>query len=112
MDTVPDLVDIGFDCVCPFERAPGEVNGLDGLKEVRRILDGKVTFNGNVNTISTMIFGTPKDMRREVREIKEAFEGSMWFIIGTGDQVGGDPPEENIYAMIEEGRLRQHTSWG
>lgn len=106
MDTVSDLAEIGFDCVCPFERAPGDVNGLEGLKKVRRLLRGRVTFNGNVSTVSTLIRGTPDDVRREVREIKTAFAGTPRLIIGTGDQVGGETPEENIYAMLEEGRRK------
>jgi len=104
METVPDLAEIGFDCVCPFEREPGDVIGLDGLKKVREMLDGRVTFNGNVGTVFTLINGTADDVRREVREIKEAFWGTPRLIIGTGDQVGGETPEENIYAMIDEGR--------
>ena len=104
MDTVPDFAEIGFDCVCPFEREPGDVIGFEGLKRVRRQLDGKVTFKGNVHTIATLIDGGPEDVRREVREIKEAFAGSPRLIISTGDQVGGETPEENIYAMLEEGR--------
>ena len=104
METVPDLAEIGFDCVCPFEREPGDVIGLDGLKKVREMLDGKVTFNGNVATVATLINGTPDDVCREVREIKEAFCGTPRLIIGTGDQVGGETPEENIYAMIDEAR--------
>lgn len=104
MATVPDLAAIGFDCVCPFEREPGDVIGFDGLVQVRRLLGGRVTFNGNVNTVATLIQGGPDDVRREVREIKEAFTGTPRLIIGTGDQVGSETPEENIIAMIEEGR--------
>jgi len=104
METVPDLAEIGFDCVCPFEREPGDVVGLEGLKKVRDLLEDKVTFNGNVATVATLINGKPEDVRREVREIKEAFAGTPRLIIGTGDQVGGETPEENLYAMIDEGR--------
>lgn len=104
METVPDLVEIGFDCVCPFERAPGDVNGLEGLKEVRRILKDKVTFNGNIHTTQVLGKGTPEMVREQVREIKEAFHGSPRLIIGTGDQVGWETPEENILAMVEEAR--------
>ena len=107
METAADLVEIGFDCVCPFERPPGgDVNGIDGLKNVRKILDNKVTFNGNVHTVEALIRGTPEIVKEQVREIKEAFAGSARFIIGTGDQVGLETPEENIYAMIEEGRKK------
>jgi hypothetical protein len=104
MQTVPDLAEIGFDCVCPFERAPGDINGIEGLVEVRRLLCDKVTFNGNVHTVQALAKGTPKIVKEQVREIKEAFKGSPRLIIGTGDQVAGETPEENIFAMIEEGR--------
>ena len=63
-----------------------------------------ITFNGNVHTVQTLIRGTPEDARREVREIKEAFRGSRRLIIGTGDQVGAETPDENIAAMIEEAK--------
>ncbi|MCL4415208.1 MAG: uroporphyrinogen decarboxylase family protein, partial [Actinobacteria bacterium] len=104
MQTVKDLAEIGFDCVCPFERFPGDVNGLEDLKAVREILDGKVTFNGNVHTIEALGKKTSEIVIRQVREIKEAFKGTPRLIIGTGDQVLGETPEENLYAMIEEGR--------
>ncbi|NJD03794.1 MAG: hypothetical protein FIA99_14620 [Ruminiclostridium sp.] len=105
METVQDFADMGVDCVCPFERGPGgDVDGLEGLKKVRELLRDKVTMNGNVHTVETLIRGTAEDVKREVREIKEAFAGSARMIIGTGDQVGRETPEENILAMIEEAK--------
>lgn len=101
-DTIPDLVQIGYDCVCPFERPPGDLVGKEGLVIARDGLQDKVTFNGNVHTIKTMINGTPEDVRAQVREIKEVFKGSNRLIVGTGDQVGWETPEENLYAMIDE----------
>ncbi len=105
METVSDFAEIGIDCVCPFERGPGgDVDGLEGLKKVRELLQDKVTMNGNVHTVETLIRGSVSDVRREVREIKEAFKGSNRLIIGTGDQVGRETPEDNIIAMIEEAK--------
>ena len=45
-------------------------------------------------------------VRREVREIREAFCANPRVIIGTGDQVGRETPEENLWAMIEEGKTQ------
>ena len=105
METVADFPQLGIDCVCPFERGiGGDVDGLEGLSRVRSLLGEKVTFNGNVHTVDTLIRGGPGDARREVREIKEAFNGSRRLIIGTGDQVGYETPEENIFAMVEEAK--------
>jgi uroporphyrinogen-III decarboxylase len=100
---VADLPEIGIDCVCPFERPPGgDIDGLAGLEHVARLLDGKVTMNGNVHTVETLIRGTPDEVRREVAEIMEAFACNPRVIIGTGDQVGRETPKENLHAMIDE----------
>ena len=106
IDTAEDFAEIGLDCVCPFERPPGgDIVGLEGLKEVRRKLGGRVTMNGNVHTVETLIRGTADQVRKEVQEIKEAFQGEPRLIIGSGDQVGRETPEENLFAMIEEACL-------
>lgn len=103
IETTGDLSGMEIDCVCPFERPiGGDVSGREGLIEVRRLLMDKVTFNGNVQTVETLIRGTPEDVRAEVREIKEVFSGSARLIIGTGDQVGLETPDENIFAMVDE----------
>jgi len=102
-ETLADFAEIGIDCVCPFERPPGgDIAGADGLRLVREKLAGKVTMNGNVHTVETLIRGQVEDVRREVCEIKSTFQGSPRLIIGTGDQVGKETPEENILAMVEE----------
>ncbi len=108
MQTLQDFVELGVDCVCPFERPPGgDVTNLD---KVRYILDGKVTLNGNIHTVETLIRGTPGDVKREVMEIIEAFKGESRLIIGTGDQVGKETPEENIWQMIETAKKYGSTN--
>ena len=105
LETVADFAELDLDCVCPFERPPGgDIEGLAGLREVARLLDGKVTMNGNIHTVETLIRGTTEDVRREVREVREAFRGTNRVIVGTGDQVGRETPEENLRAMIGEAR--------
>jgi len=105
MEALEDLVEIAPDCICPFERPPGgDVAGMRGLRKVARTLAGKVAFNGNVHTVETLIRGGPGDVRREVGQVMWAFAGNPRLIVGTGDQVGAETPEENIWAMIDEAR--------
>jgi hypothetical protein len=105
IETAADFAEIGIDCVCPFERPPGgDVVGLEGLKTVERLLAGKTTMNGNIHTVETLIRGTPADVRREVREVLQAFAGNPRVILGSGDQVGYETPEENLHAMIDEAK--------
>ena len=100
-----DFVEAGVDCVCPFERPPGgDIDGREGLEEVARALSGRVTMNGNIHTVETLIRGGPADVRREAGEVLEAFAGNPRVILGTGDQVGRETPAENLAAMVEAGR--------
>lgn len=101
MGVLDDLAALGLDCICPFERPPG--GDATDLARVARALAGRTTFNGNVHTVETLIRGTPRDVEREVLEILAAFEGPLRprLIVGTGDQVGWETPDENIWAMIE-----------
>jgi uroporphyrinogen-III decarboxylase len=94
-----ELVALGCDCICPFERPPG--GDVTDLKQVRRVLSEHCAFNGNVHTVETLIRGTPAGVRREVSAILEVWGDSPRLIVGTGDQVGGETPDENLYAMIE-----------
>jgi uroporphyrinogen-III decarboxylase len=99
LGVLQELADLGLDCICPFERPPG--GDVTDLAVVREALENKTTFNGNVHTVESLIRGTPADVQREVLEILEVFSGSPRLIVGTGDQVGAETPDENIYAMIE-----------
>jgi len=102
-DVLADLAACGADCVCPFERPPG--GDITDVGEVRRTLGDRVTFNGNVHTVETLIRGTPADVRREVESILEQWGADRRrLVLGTGDQVGRETPEANIAAMIETGR--------
>ena len=102
MKVLPELVALGLDCICPFERPPG--GDVTDLREVATLLGNHTTFNGNVHTVTTLLHGTPADVRREVLDILEAYEGSHRLIVGTGDQVGYETPAGNIIAMIETAR--------
>ena len=102
MPVLGELADIGVDCICPFERPPG--GDVTDLPLVRDTLGDQVTFNGNVHTVETLIRGAAQDVRDQVAEILDVFGDSPRLIVGTGDQVGVETPDENIHAMIDAAR--------
>lgn len=105
METIEDFSEIEIDCVCPFERPPGgDVATPEDLSRIARVLSGKTTMNGNIHTVDTLIRGTETDVRREVREVLDAFNGNPRVILGTGNQVGRETPEENLWALIDESK--------
>lgn len=60
--------------------------------------------NGNVHTVDTLIRGITDNVRWEVREILTAYTHNPRVILGTNEQVGRETPEENLWAMIDEGK--------
>jgi hypothetical protein len=103
MGILEDLAECGADCICPFERPPG--GDVTDLSHVRAVLADRVTVNGNVHTVETLIRGRPEDVRREVEGILRAWgPDRRRLILGTGDQVGRETPDDNIRAMVQAGR--------
>ena len=102
-EVLADLAECGADCICPFERPPG--GDITDVGEVRQILGARVTMNGNIHTVETLIRGSADDVRREVEELFAHWgPDHRRLIVGTGDQVGGETPEENIAMLIETAR--------
>jgi len=70
---------------------PAKLLGVDMVTFEREAplweaLGGRVTFNGNVHTVETLIWGTPADVRREVEGILDRWgPDRRRLILGTGD---------------------------
>lgn len=90
-----------FDVIEPLEKPPsGNVN----IAKVKRKYGKKCALKGNLLTSGNLVRGTPKQVEQEVIEtLKAAGEGGG-FILSTGDQVGGNTPDENLFAMVEAGK--------
>jgi uroporphyrinogen decarboxylase len=106
---IPDFAEMGIDCLCPLERPPGGDVTPDAMARIREQTAGRVTLNGNVHTVETLIRGTPGEVAAEVRQIIDAWGGTGRLIVGTGDQVGIETPDENIRAMIQT--VKSYGAW-
>jgi len=94
----------------PLEPPPG---GDVDLSEAKRRFGDKLCLRGNVNTFETLLRGTPAEVEAAARHCIEAAAAGGGFWLASGDQVGRDTPEENIWAMIEAARkYGQYTAEG
>jgi uroporphyrinogen-III decarboxylase len=90
-----------IDALEPLERRPtGDVD----LKEVKTKFGARLSLKGNVNSIETMLQGTPADVEREVKVCVEAAAEGGGYILAVGDQIPYWTPEENIRMLVEAGR--------
>jgi uroporphyrinogen-III decarboxylase len=63
-----------------------------------------VFWGGGVDTQTTLPFGTPDEVRAEVRERVRIFGGGGGFVFTTIHNIQARTPTENVLAMYEEVR--------
>jgi len=98
-DILPWLIEDGVEIIDPIQvRADGMA--LDGL---HRDFGTALSFHGGVDTQHTLPFGTPDDVRAEVRAYRALTRDHGGYILTGSQQFIDDIPEENILAMYEVG---------
>ena len=97
---LPDLIDIGMDVWETVQvHLPG--NEPDVLK---REFGQDIAFYGAINTQQTLPFGTPEDVRAEVRERIRVLGKGGGYICGSDHGILPDVPVANVLAMVDEAR--------
>ena len=100
---VEDFIAAGFDILNPVQCSAANMRPA----ELKRRFGERVTFwGGGVDTQRTLPFGTPDDVRREVRERIEAFGPGGGFVFNPIHNVQPQTPVENLLAMVETLRDR------
>ena len=60
-----------------------------------------LVFHGGVDNQQTLPFGTPDDVRREVRENIRIFGGGKGYIVAPCHNIQANTPTESILALYE-----------
>ncbi len=94
-EVFPQLIEIGLDCFNPFQPEVMDVF------EMKRLYRGRLSFWGGVSTQRLLPYGTPDEVRTEVREILKVVGEGGGYICAPAHSIPGDAKPENIMAMIE-----------
>jgi len=95
---LPDVVEAGFDVLNPVQCSAA---GMDP-KTLKERFGGQMTFwGGGVDTQKTLPFGTPDEVREEVRRRIEVFGPGGGFVFNTVHNVQACTPAENLVALYE-----------
>ena len=99
---IPDMIQCGLDVLNPIQP---DVYDMD-RRELKRSFGDRLCFHGSISIQRTLPFGTPDDVRSEVRERFETLGRSSTgtgggFIYCTAHNIQADTPIENVLALFE-----------
>ncbi len=97
-DLIPDLIDLGFDILNPVQVS---ARGMDTRRLKQEYGTDIVFWGGGVDTQRILPFGTPQQVRDEVRRRIEDLAPGGGFVFAAVHNVQAGVPPENIVAAFE-----------
>ncbi len=95
---IPDFIEAGFDILNPVQTSAAGMQA-QGLKE--RFGERLVFWGGGVDTQKELPFGTPAEVRAQVRQRMQLFGKGGGFVFNTIHNVQARIPPENLVALYE-----------
>ena len=96
MDAIPGLIDMGIDALQALQFDAAKMDAA----EMKRLYGDRLSFCGGVSVQSTLPFGTPEDVEREVRYLIDTLGEGGGFILGPSHAIQAGTPPENVVAML------------
>ena len=106
INLLPDFIEAGFDILNPVQVSAAHMDPKV-LKE--KFGDRLVFWGGGIDTQKTLPFGTPDDVRREVRERMRIFGPGGGFVFNSVHNIQAQTPAENLIALYEA--VREYGSY-
>ena len=104
-----DLVEIGVDLLNPVQVIAGEMGDTARLK---REFGERLAFCGAIDTRWVLPFGSPDDVRAEVRRRIHDLGPGGGYILASVHCIQPDVPVENVIAMLDEAKIGRALSFG
>ena len=97
---VDHLIDIGVDALNPVQVSARDMEP-GRLKEE---FGDRIAFWGGINTQDVLPFGTPEEVRTEVRRMIDCLGPGGGYVLNSVHNIQKEVPPENIAAMFDEAR--------
>ena len=95
---IPELIEMGLDVLNPVQP---ECMDIQRLKEN---YGDKLTFWGGISTQQTLPYGTPDEVKKEARRVRDMMSENGGYIFSPSQDIQRDVPVENIMALLEVAR--------
>jgi uroporphyrinogen decarboxylase len=93
---IGDLIEAGIDIIHPIQPETMDIY------KIKKEFGNDVTFQGGLNTQELLPFGSPEEIRNQIRKLKKKMGKNGGFILEPGITIQGDIPLENLNVMIDE----------
>ena len=97
-DIMDDIVDIELDVL---ESVQPEAAGMNPY-ELKRGWGDRITFWGGLGSQSTIPFGTPTEVRQEIKRLRSEMSQGGGYILAPAKPLRPETPTENAVALVEE----------
>lgn len=97
MEAVDGLIDMGVDVLQALQFS---AEGMDPV-ELKQKTGDRLCYEGGVSVQTTLPFGTPEDVQREVEELITVLGKNGGYILGPSHAIQAGTPPENIVAMFD-----------
>ncbi|MBS3765783.1 hypothetical protein KGY71_04605 [Candidatus Bipolaricaulota bacterium] len=95
-DLIPDLIEMGVDILNPIQVGAANM----APEKLKSEFGREITFwGGGVDTQNVLSFGTPEEVRDDVKRRIEAFAPGGGYVFSTVHNIQPEVPPENIMAM-------------
>lgn len=96
-EIMPDIIEIGLDVL---ESVQPEAAGMNPY-ELKKKWGDKITFWGCLGSQSTIPWGTPGEITREVHRLKTEMSSGGGYILAPAKELQPETPIENAVAIVE-----------
>jgi uroporphyrinogen-III decarboxylase len=95
---MPDLIEAGFDIFNPVQTSAA---GMDPSVLKERFGEQVTFWGGGVDTQRTLPFGTPEQIRAEVKERIRIFGSGGGFVFNPSHNIQAGIPVKNLLALFQ-----------
>ena len=94
---IGDMIECGLDVLNPLQP---EARDMD-RRDIKERFGQRLAFHGSISIQRTLPFGSPDDVRQEVRERFETLAPGGGLIFCTAHNIQADTPLENVLALFD-----------
>ena len=94
---IDDFVDVGVDILNPVQVTAKGMN----TEDLKKKFGHKICFWGGIDTQHVLPFGTPEEVREEVKKRIDDLAASGGYVVAPVHNIRPEVPPENIIAMVE-----------